>query len=369
MNRRELLRSPEAIQAAGQLLGPWLNLNSESPAASEVTLLRFSHRAMATLFEVMFPFGQTTAAEISAEIFEEFEQLEEQMTVYRDDSEVSLLNQHAFDQPVVVEERLFELFSLAAELHRETSGAFDITAGPLIKAWGFFKRQGRVPTPQERQQALAHVGMKWVELNAQDRSVRFRKPEMEINLGSIGKGYALDRAAELLRARQVASALLHGGGSSVVALGRQPNEPRGWPVGIRHPWREGASLGTFYLQDRALGTSAATYQHLEYNHRKLGHLLDPRSVWPAEGIASASAIAPTAAQADALATAFFVLGIDKTRLYCQAHPGIGAILLPEGELASPIVFGLSPEEWREVSFSRDAQSSERSDTNIKAHSP
>jgi thiamine biosynthesis lipoprotein len=349
MNRRELLRSPETIQAAGQLLGPWLDLNCESPVGSEVTLVRFAHRAMATLFELMLPFGQPTTGEMAAEIFEEIEQLEAQMTVYRDDSEVALLNQRAFEQPVVVEERLFELFALAAKLHRETSGAFDITTGPLIKAWGFFKRQGRVPTPQERQLALAQVGMKWIELSSQDRSVRFRKPEMEINLGSIGKGYALDRAAERLRARQVASALLHGGGSSVVAVGCQPNEPRGWPVGIRHPWREGASLGMIYLQDRALGTSAATYQHLEYNHRKLGHLLDPRSGWPAEGIASASAIAPTAAQADALATAFFVLGIDKTRLYCQTHSGIGAILLPEGEFSVPVVFGLRPEEWAAAS--------------------
>jgi thiamine biosynthesis lipoprotein len=256
---------------------------------------------------------------------------------------------------MIVEQRLFDLFVEAATLHRETGGAFDITAGPLIKAWGFFQRQGRVPTPQERQEALAHVGMKWVELNSQARSVRFGKPGMQINLGSIGKGYALDRAAELLRSRHIASALLHGGGSSVVALGRQPNEPRGWPVGIRHPWREGESLGTIYLQDRALGTSAATYQHLEYNHRKLGHLLDPRSGWPAEGIASASAIAPTAAQADALATAFFVLGIEKTRLYCQTHPGIGAILLPEGETSVPVAFSLRPEEWAPAS--------------TKAHSP
>jgi thiamine biosynthesis lipoprotein len=345
MNRRELLRSSEAIQAAGQLLGPWLDLQPKPAAAAEVTLLRFSQRAMATLFEVMFPFGQATAAEMAAEIFEEIDQLEAQMTVYCDDSEVALLNQRAFEQPVVVEERLFELFTRAAQLHHETSGAFDITAGPLIKAWGFFRRQGRVPTPQERQDALSHVGMKWVELNSEERSVRFLKPGMEINLGSIGKGYALDRAAELLRGRHVASALLHGGGSSVVALGRQPNDRRGWPVGIRHPWREGASLGTIYLQDRALGTSAATYQHLEYNHRKLGHLLDPRSGWPAEGIASASVIAPTAAQADALATAFFVLGIEKTRLYCQMHAGIGAILLPEGESSAPVAFGLRPDEW------------------------
>ena len=347
MNRRDFFQSRTAAHAAGQVLGL---LHDPPPAPDpEYALLHFARRAMATVFDVLLPWGTPAADKAAEAALDLIDRLEAQLTVYRDTSEISRLNRLAAYAPVPVEAGLYELLALAARITEETGGAFDITAGPLIKAWGFFKRQGRVPTPQERQQALAHVGMKWVELNAQDRSVRFRKPEMEINLGSIGKGYALDRAAELLRARQVASALLHGGGSSVVALGRQPNEPRGWPVGIRHPWREGASLGTFYLQDRALGTSAATYQHLEYNHRKLGHLLDPRSGWPAEGIASASAIAPTAAQADALATAFFVLGIDKTRLYCQTHSGIGAILLPEGEFSVPVVFGLRPEEWAAAS--------------------
>jgi len=187
--------------------------------------------------------------------------------------------------------------------------------------------------------------MKWLELNPGRRSVRFLRDGMEINLGSIGKGYALDRAAEILRAGKVRSALLHAGGSSVLAVGQQPHELRGWPVAIRHPWREGSSLGVVYLKDRALGTSAATFQHLQYNHRKLGHLLDPRRGWPAEGIASASAVAPTATQADALATAFFVLGVKQTRHYCETHRGIGAILLPEGEDASPVVIGLEPNTW------------------------
>jgi thiamine biosynthesis lipoprotein len=346
MNRRDLLHSADMARTAGMLLGPWLQFaHDEADECQELSLLRFSQRAMATLFEVMFPMGRGGAAELASRVFEQIEQLEAQMTVYREDSEISLLNQHAFTQTVSVEAQLFGLLSLATQIHRETNGAFDITAGPLIKAWGFFRRQGRVPTPEERQESLSRVGMRWVELDQARRSVRFRRPNMEINLGSIGKGYALDRVAKDLRAQGVDAALLHGGGSSVFALGAQPNEPRGWPVGIRHPWHEGESLGLVYLKDQALGTSAATHQHLEYNHRKLGHLLDPRTGWPAEAVASASAIASSAAEADALATAFFVLGIDKTRLYCQTHPGIGAILLPNGVDARPVVFGVAQQIW------------------------
>src|SRR5439155_6034642 len=106
--------------------------------------------------------------------------------------------------------------------------------------------------------------------------------------------------------------------------------------GLKHPWDEERRLGQVWLRDRALGTSAATFRHLEYNGRKLGHNLDPRDGWPAEGIASTTVLAPTATEADALATAFFVLGVEKTRAYCETHPAIGAVLLPDAPDATPV---------------------------------
>lgn len=299
--------------------------------------LQYSRRAMATLFEIRVPFDRTDLGGIAEAAFELVDDLEAQLTVYRDDSEVSALNRTAFERDVVVEERLFKLLVTAVRLNRETFGAFDVTAGPLVKAWGFYRRQGRMPTAAERQDAMNRVGTRFLRLDPERRTVRFERPGMELNLGSIGKGYALDRAAELLRGQGVREALLHAGGSSVKALGR-------FEVGIRHPWSEGRRLGVVTLRERALGTSAATFQHFAYNNRKLGHLLDPRTGRPAEGTASATAVAATAAEADALATAFYVLGVEKTRLYCQAHPGVGAVLLPEGAEA-PVAIGLAPDEF------------------------
>jgi thiamine biosynthesis lipoprotein len=342
MNRRDF-QSESLLQAAGQVIAPWLDLPESEPSA-DVALLRCSRRAMATLFELFLPVETRGGSEIASGGFDLMDELESQLTVYRDDSEVSLLNRRAAEEPVEVEVKLFDLLRTTVRLTAETWGAFDVTAGPLIKAWGFFRRQGRVPTPAERQDALDRVGMRHVELNEERRTVRFRRPGVEINFGSIGKGYALDRAAEQLAQRGVRSALLHAGSSSVRAVGRQPGDERGWPVGIRHPWEEGRRIGIVNLRDRALGTSAATYQHFEYNRRRLGHLLDPRTGRPAEGIASATALAPTAAEADALATAFFILGVDKTRLYCAAHPGIGAVLLPE-EAETPVVIGLGSDDF------------------------
>jgi thiamine biosynthesis lipoprotein len=344
MNRRDFLHPRHLAQATGQVLGAVSELASTEaePPQEEAALLRTSWRAMATRFEVLFPYGTPHAPAAASAAFEEIDRLEDQLTVYREHSEVSRLNQLAPVVAVRVEERLFDLFTRDARLTHETEGAFDITAGALIKAWGFYRGPRRVPAEPERVQALTRVGMRHVVLDPEPRSVRYLRPGLEINLGAIGKGYALDRVAELLRRDwNLPAALLHGGTSSVYAIGSEPGTNRGWSVGLCHPWDPERRLAVVRLRDRALGTSAATFQYLEYNGRKLGHILDPRTGWPAEGIASASVVAPTAAEADALATAFFILGADKARAYCAAHPGVGAVLLPEGEAAAPLVFGLS----------------------------
>jgi thiamine biosynthesis lipoprotein len=375
MNRREFLRSRRLAESAGQVLGALQELReAASPAApvvGEVAYLRLARRAMATSFALLLPFDTAGAESIGAAVFDLIDDLEAQLTAYRDTSEVCRLNRLAPTRPVPVEAGLFELLSKAAALSAETEGAFDVSAGALVKAWGFFRGPKRVPPPEELAQVRERVGMRHIVLSpapvspprqrgtpqpeapAKDRTVRYLRPGVEINLGAIGKGYALDRAAALLEeGGQVPAALLHGGYSSVYARGYPPGDERGWQVAVRHPGDLGRRLACVWLRDRALGNSAATFQHLEYNGRKLGHVLDPRSGWPAAGMASASVLAPTAAEADALSTAFFVGGLDLARRYCDSHPGIGAILLPEGEGAAPVVLGL---EAHEYSLTRDTR--------------
>jgi FAD:protein FMN transferase len=345
MNRRDFLHPRHIARTAGHVLAAAEELHATVPAPpQEFALLRYTRRAMATDFEIALPFGTANAWAAAEATLDLIDALEAQLTVYREDSEVSRLNPRATADGVAVEERLFRLLELAARLTAETGGAFDITAGALVKAWGFFRGPRRVPTPEELTQARARVGMQHVVLDTERRTVRFQCPGLEINLGSIGKGYALDRAAEFLRNEWgLACGLLHGGHSSVYAMGTEPGDPRGWAVGLKHPWEPDRRLAVLRLRDRALGTSAATFRHLEYNGRKLGHILDPRTGWPAEGMASASVVAPTAAEADALATAFYILGLDQARAYCASHPDVGAVLLPEGA-DKPVVIGLTPDE-------------------------
>jgi thiamine biosynthesis lipoprotein len=350
MNRRDFLHPRRLAHTAGHVLGALdeLQASPESPAVEEDTmLLRLARRAMATTFEVVLPFGTPDAMAMGEAAFDLIDALEDQLTVYRDTSEVCRLNRLAPARVVRVEEGLFGLLEQAARLTAETGGAFDITAGALIKAWGFFRGPRRVPPDAERADLLGQVGMRRVELRPGDRSVRYLRPRLEINLGAIGKGHALDRAAGMLTQKwKIPAVLLHGGSSSVYAKGCPPGNRRGWPVALRHPWEPHRRLAEVWLCDRALGTSAATFQYLEYNGRRLGHVLDPRTGWPASGIASASVLAPTAAEADALSTAFFVGGLDVAVRYCAAHPEVGAILLPEGDAAEPVVVGLGPSELK-----------------------
>lgn len=342
MNRRDFLHPRQLATSAGQLLGALQEsqITSNATSTDDVALLRMARQAMATTFEVLVPFGTPCAMEAAQETLDLIDRLEQQLTVYRESSEVSALNRRAAGESVVVEERLFHLLELADRLTRSTGGAYDITTGALSKAWGFFRRRGRVPSDAERHDVLERTGMHHVQLDAPARSIRFQTPGLEINLGSIGKGYALDRAAEHLRQQwEISAALLHGGQSSVYAIGSAPMDNRGWLVGIRHPWEQGRRFATARLCDRGLATSAATFQHLEYDGRKLGHILDPRTGWPAEGMASVTVIAPSAAEADALSTAFFILGVEGAREYCGTHPNVCALLLPADVNAEPVTLG------------------------------
>ncbi len=301
---------------------------------------------MATQFEIVLPFGTPDAISMNEDAFDLLDCLEEQMTVYRETSEISRLNRRAFGSCVRVEARLFQLLETAARIHRETEGAYDITTGALIKLWGFFRGPRRVPTEEEREAARERVGMDKLTLDPQSRTVRYERPGVEINLGSIGKGYALDRMARKLREKWgCGRVLLHGGTSSVYGGGSPPNDERGWQVAIVHPWDRSRRLARVWLRDRALGTSAATHQHLEYNGRKLGHLLDPRTGWPASGLASVSVLAPSAAEADALSTAFYVGGVEMAERYCAAHPNVAALLLADGEDATALALGLRSQEF------------------------
>ncbi len=336
MNRREFLHPRRLAKVAAPVLGIADELQAPPDPTSAPAMLRFSRRAMATTFEVLLPFDTPLSHEIEEAALDEIDRLEAQLTVFRDTSEVSRLNASAAQHPVRVEAKLFELLSVAQQVHRDTDGAFDIAVGALIKTWGFFRRQGRVPSPEEQAEVRQRIGMQHVVLDTERQTVHYQRQGVEINLGSIGKGYALDCAARIANKEKI---LLHGGHSSILARG-----PESWPVGLTDPERPQCRRALVHLRNRGMATSAATFQNFTHEGRKLGHLLDPRTAWPAEGMLQATVTAPNAALADALATAFFILGVEKARAYCATHPEIGAVLVTEDASGRLVLLGRALDE-------------------------
>jgi thiamine biosynthesis lipoprotein len=353
--RRDFLRGWAAVDAlASAVAGPIEELaaaRTPSPQQTSSPLLSLQRRAMACEFEVQLPAGRHDgAAGHALAALDLVEALEDQLSIYRPHTEVMRINRAAAARPVEVERRLFALFQMAAELHADTGGAFDITSGPLSKVWGFSQREGRMPTDDEVAAALERIGMSHVALDATKRTVEFRRPGLSLHLNCIGKGYALDRMGELLDSAGVGDYLLHGGQSSVVARGIGPGmSAAGWSIGVPHPLAPGERLGEVALVNEALGTSGSGTQFFEHEGRRYGHLLDPRTGRPVDGLYSATAIARTGAEADALSTAFYVMGVDATAAFCAEHPDVAAILVGDGGENGEVrvsTFGLAADRWR-----------------------
>jgi thiamine biosynthesis lipoprotein len=248
VNRRDLLRlRPRDDRGAAARAG----------AATEpgrYHLVRVDRAAMGCHFEVRLPAGTPGAVDLACRALDQIDALEAQLTVYREDSEVSHLSATAHLGPVEVERGLFELLELAVSISRQTGGAYDVTAGALSEAWGFVKGPKRVPDAATLAQARARTGWQHLTLDPARHTVAFDREGIRINLGSIGKGYAIDRAVDVIRAHWWPSgALVHGGRSSLYALGSPPGLIGGrWEIALRNPFDPGSPLGTLRLRNRGL---------------------------------------------------------------------------------------------------------------------
>jgi thiamine biosynthesis lipoprotein len=287
--------------------------------------VRLSLDAMATRFELLLPDGERAAGE---EAVEEVARIERQLSRFLPGSEVSGLNVRAAKSPVRVDPRLFALLRLSKEVWEKTDGAFDITIAPLMRTWGFTEGQGRVPDDSELAEARQVVGMEHMLLDEETWSVGFDKAGVEIDLGAIGKGYALDRAGRILRDAGVTSALIHAGTSTVLAIGRCGSEP--WRIGIRDPSRPGEPPVVHEIQDLSLSVSAVHGRVHTVEGRCYGHVMDPRTGSPTEAAALASAIGPSATLCDALSTALLVLGPAWLPELPHRFPGYHGFTYPKG---------------------------------------
>jgi thiamine biosynthesis lipoprotein len=264
-----------------------------------------------------------------AQALEEARRLDHLLSNYRADSEWSEVNRLAADQPVPVSKEMFQLLAACVEYSRQSEGAFDISVGPLMKVWGFYKGSGHLPHRAEVRGALADVGYRNILLDPKSQTVRFARKGVELDPGGIGKGYAVDRMAELLRESGIRSALVSGGGSSIYAIGAPPGE-QGWKVEIKNPKDPSKSAAVLFLKDESMSTSG-NYEKFFYAEGKLySHIMDPRTGFPAEGMLSTSVIAPRTIDTEAWTKPYYILGPKWTAkhkeknfriFFCEDKPG------------------------------------------------
>ena len=380
-----------------------------APQPGPLTVYR--REAMASDFEVALnESADEDGADAALDALDEVDRIEDALSVFRPTSAVSRVNLLAAEAPVRVDDELWNWLQTSVRLGEETEGAFDVAAAPLWRAWGFADRDGEFPPEDKLRRALALSGQSRLRFDETARTVAFEQEGVELNFGAIGKGIALDAAAAKLEERGVFDFLIQGGKSGVVARGGRagdyaPNvlaelsagaredkepeideesglrrrrdsseetfdailpdalkpdgallaaerlrlEPTGWTIGIAHPLYPEKRLGKLWLRNRALATSGSTYQFFRAGGKRYSHIIDPRTGYPASGVLSATALAGSGAEADALSTAFFVLGVEESMAFCERRPDVGALLIVERE-KSPgyeiVTINLDDQTWR-----------------------
>jgi FAD:protein FMN transferase len=278
--------------------------------------LEKSADAMGSTYTVELYGTDRVAMEDAADTaFDEVRRLDNLLSNYKKDSELSQVNEHAAQAPMKISPELFQVIESCLEYSRQSEGAFDLTVGPLMRVWGFYKGSGHLPHRAEVQAAMTKVGYRHVHLDRAARTVWFDRPGVELDPGGIGKGYAVDRMVSVLRQKGVRTALVAGSGSSIYGMGAPPDQPRGWKVEIKNPWDSSKTVAEVVLKDMSMSTSGSYEKFFRAEGKTYAHIMDPRTGFPAQGSVSVSVIAPRTIDSEAWAKPYFVNG----RLWAVKH--------------------------------------------------
>ncbi len=306
--------------------------SSEEPVAPTISPSDFHHpkvsrASMGCNFNIYLAgldYDNITGA--AEQALDEITRLENRLSRFIEDSDVTRINAYASNGWVRLEPRLYQLIRNAADISEKTNGAFDITCAPLVRLWGFYAKTETPPDEQAILNTLESVGFDHIRFDDEESLISFAREGMEIDLGAIGKGYAIDEAADTLRRYGVEHAVISGGDSTIYALGcTETGEP--WRFHITDPYHPETKLCTVNLSNEALSTSAITEQFFIHDGKRYGHILDPRIGYPSEtDILSSTVICASAMESDAYSTAIFLMGLEEAREFCSTLKGMSVVL-------------------------------------------
>ena len=297
------------------------------------TLIRYEAQrlSMACIYHIA-AYGDPSAGVPATleEALDEVDRIDRLMSHYKPDSPLSQLNRQAAANAVVVDPELFDLIARSVAYSRDSGGAFDVTVGPLMKVWGFFNGDGRLPANSELADMMRRVGYRHLVLESSSRTIRFAVEGVEVDLGGIAKGYAVDRVVTLLQQHGVTAALVSAGGSTVYGLGHPPDRAS-WDVKVQDPLDPAKVAFTVALRDRALSMAGRSAKEFEANGVVYSHIMDPRAGRPVQGVVSVAVTSLTGTDGDALDDALFVMGVERSREYLRHFPSSSVwFWLPSG---------------------------------------
>jgi len=299
----KVVRRRRAATTAAALLLAWAACGQAGPRQ---TLYTFHHPAMGTQFSLyLYARSEAEASGVADEVFDEVDRIEQELSNYRPTSEIARIDREAASGPVTTDPETFRFLQESLHWSEASDGAFDITVGPLMKAWGFFDHAGHVPPAEELERVRPMVGYRNVELDPATRTVRFRVAGVDLDPGGIGKGFAVDAAVTILRARHVTAALISAGSSTVYALGAPPGM-QGWKVVVPDGSPEKVPVSTVLLRDTSLSSANCNEKNFTTGGHRYCHIMDPRTLRPVEGRVHVSIIDPSATASDALSHVLFV---------------------------------------------------------------
>ncbi|MBL7215327.1 MAG: FAD:protein FMN transferase [Phycisphaerae bacterium] len=265
--------------------------------------------------------------------FEKIDAIEQCMSDYDPNSLLSKVNQQAFRQPVAINDELMTVLCASMECYCLSGGAFDITVGPVVQLWRQAKKNDAAPTPKQLEQARQAVGCQNLFIDTEGQTVQFAKEGMFLDLGGIGKGYAVDRAVEILRTAGLKGGMVDIGGN-LRCFGTPANGAEHWLIGLQDPANDENILLKLKMDDRAVATSGDYRRFVVLDGQKHSHIINPATADSAQSLSSVTIIAPTAMAADALSTTVTVLGDQKGLGLIESITDVEAILIPHSEKLS-----------------------------------
>jgi len=258
--------------------------------------------------------------------YEQVSAVNTQCNIYNPESEISKLNKTAYTTPFKCSDLLWDVLIKSKKFYELSDGAFDISAGPLMKLWGFHRKRKSLPSKEEIEKARKVVGLDKIIFNKQDKSIKFTVDGIKLDLGGIAKGYAVELAAEAAKKHGIKSGLINLGGNAY-CFPEPPPGKKVYVIGVRHPRDKTALCGAVELLDKSVATSGDYERYVVINGQKYAHIMDPTTGKPVQKMLAVTVVTPNATTADALSTSIFIKGAKFAEKVKTEIPGTSVLII------------------------------------------